>query len=116
VVALPIASLEQATERAERIRHNLLKRRIAINGKSLRVTASFGLAFAPPGRRRSAAVLLDAADLSMYQAKDLGRNRVVCSQSALPALSEMITRDDQPCRVLLTPLPGPVSWTVNRKI
>jgi two-component system, cell cycle response regulator len=116
VVALPIASLEHATERAERIRHNLLKMRIAVNGMSLRVTASIGLAFAPPSRRRSAAVLLDAADLSMYQAKNHGRNRVVCSQSSLPALSEMITRDDQPCRVLLTPLPGSISWTAKREI
>jgi two-component system, cell cycle response regulator len=116
VVALPIASLEQATERAERIRHNLLKRRIAVNGESLRVTASIGLVFAPPGQRRPAAVLLAAADLSLYQAKASGRNRVVCSDGSLPALSEMLTRDDEPCGVLLARLPELVGRTADGEI
>lgn len=80
VLALPVAAPDQATERAERIREHLCGRRITgpgIPAVGLRVTASLGLAFARPGRLRSAAALITVADQCLYQAKDGGRNRVV---------------------------------------
>ena len=55
VVALPVAAPDQATERAERVRSTLASRRILAGGIPLRVTASLGLAFTPPGRPRSVA-------------------------------------------------------------
>jgi diguanylate cyclase (GGDEF)-like protein len=77
VLALPVVAPDQATERAERIRETLAERRIITGGVSLHVTASLGLAFAPAGRDCSTAALITAADRCLYQAKDLGRNRIV---------------------------------------
>jgi two-component system, cell cycle response regulator len=113
VVALPIATPEQARERAERIRHNLAGRRIVVSGKSIHVTASLGMAFAPSGQRRRSAALLADADLGLYQAKEAGRNRVAYGQSTAPAMGELLTHDDELCGVLLTPLPEVTVTTDN---
>ena len=77
VAALPIASPEQAMERAEKIREGLSQRRIVAAGKLLRVTASLGLAVAARGRRVSITALISSADVGLYQAKRTGRDRVV---------------------------------------
>ena len=79
VVALPVAAPDQATERAERLRSSLSSRRILAGGVPLRVTASLGLAFAPPGRPRSINALISTADQGLYQAKNSGRDRIVFS-------------------------------------
>lgn len=79
VVALPVAAPDQATDRAERMRVSLASRRILAGGVPLRVTASLGLAFAPPGRPRSIGSLIATADQGLYQAKNSGRDRVVFS-------------------------------------
>src|SRR5207237_4065072 len=67
VVALPVAAPDQATDRAERVRSTLASRRILAAGTPLRVTASVGLAFTPPGRPRSVAALLSTADQGLHQ-------------------------------------------------
>jgi two-component system, cell cycle response regulator len=77
VFALPVVAPDQATERAEQIRQTLSERRIAGGGTLLRVTGSFGLAFAPADRRCSASALITAADRCLYHAKNTGRNRIV---------------------------------------
>jgi diguanylate cyclase (GGDEF)-like protein len=77
VLALPVVAPDQATERAERIREALAERRIRAGGAALHVTASLGLAFAPADRVSSGAALITAADRCLYQAKNLGRNRIV---------------------------------------
>jgi two-component system cell cycle response regulator len=76
ILALPVAGFDQATERAERIRSSLAERRIVADGIVLRVTASLGLAFAPPDRLGSASEMITAADRGLYHAKNTGRNRV----------------------------------------
>ena len=77
VVALPFSIPDLATERAERIRKNLAERSIVVEGHTIGVTASVGLAFAPPGRSRNEMALMITADDALYQAKAVGRNRVV---------------------------------------
>ena len=79
VVALPVAAPDQATERAERVRATLASRRILAGGIPLKVTASLGLAFTPPGRPRSVSALIATADRGLYQAKNSGRDRTVFS-------------------------------------
>lgn len=77
VAALPVASRPQAAERAERIRASLASRAIALPEGTLNVTASLGVAFAPPGWDRAIASLLTEADSALYLAKRSGRDRVV---------------------------------------
>jgi diguanylate cyclase (GGDEF)-like protein len=81
VVALPVPAIEQAMLVAERIRQSLAARETTHDGQALRVTASIGVAYAPPAEPRSAPVLVEEADRRMYQAKAAGRNRVVCQCS-----------------------------------
>ena len=55
ILALPSCSLDQATDRAERIRTRLSGRLVNASNGAVGVTASLGLAFAPPGRVRDVA-------------------------------------------------------------
>jgi diguanylate cyclase (GGDEF)-like protein len=94
VVALPVAAPDQATERAERVRSTLAAKRILVGDIPLRVTASLGLAFTPPGRPRSVAALLATADRGLYQAKNAGRDRTVFSHDVVNRPSESATTVD----------------------
>jgi two-component system cell cycle response regulator len=94
VVALPVAAPDQATERAERVRSTLASRRILAGGVPLRVTASLGLAFTPPGRPRSVSALIATADRGLYQAKNSGRDRTVFSHDIAPRPAESATTID----------------------
>jgi diguanylate cyclase (GGDEF)-like protein len=94
VVALPVAAPDQATERAERVRSTLASRRILANGIPLKVTASLGLAFTPPGRPRSVAALIATADRGLYQAKNAGRDRTVFSHDVVNRPMESATTVD----------------------
>jgi len=89
VLALPVAAPDLAAERAERVRKGLAARRFFAEGQPLRITASIGMAYAPPGRPRPAAVLISAADQCLLQAKHAGRDRVVAGReppgSLMPA-------------------------------
>ena len=71
----------------------------------MQVTASIGLVLAPAGRRRPSSALLATADLSLYQAKEAGRNRVVCSQGLAPQpLAELGTLRRRTVRSSAAPL------------
>jgi two-component system cell cycle response regulator len=82
IIALPSCSLEQATERAERIRSRLASRLVDVSQARVGVTASLGLSYAPAGRVRDVAALITAADEALYEAKRSGRNRVIASAEA----------------------------------
>jgi diguanylate cyclase (GGDEF)-like protein len=94
VVALPVAAPDQATERAERVRSTLASRRIVAGGIPLRVTASLGLAFTPPGRPRSASALIATADKGLYLAKNSGRDRTVFSHDSAGRSIETVSTID----------------------
>jgi len=77
LLLLPGISQEKACERAELLRTRLAAEPIAFDGKTLPVSASFGVA-AFPKHAKDADKLISAVDKAMYQAKSAGRNRV-CS-------------------------------------
>lgn len=76
-VILPGATLEQAQQRAEKLRSGVANLRVRTAGQTLPpLSASFGVA-AFPQHGDSWEALLRAADGALYQAKREGRNRVV---------------------------------------
>jgi diguanylate cyclase (GGDEF)-like protein len=99
IVALPIGSLDQAFERAERIRTQLSSRDVTVRGKGLRVTASMGLSYAPPSRIHDITALISLADEALYEAKRAGRNRVSASHGPLGA-SGARTESADACAIL----------------
>ena len=74
-VMMPGGSLESAVALAERIRHRVeAYQRSEPDLSTLRVTASIGVAVAPPGV--TARDLIERADRALYHAKKEGKNRV----------------------------------------
>ena len=74
VVACQGTRLRDAERLAEKLRVCVENSEIDSAGVRLNVTASFGVALAPPGG--SAADALKRADAALYRAKEAGRNRV----------------------------------------
>lgn len=76
-ILLPATTLEVATHVAERLREIIAAHEVIVEGKSVRVTASFGVACFPGDGISNINDLLKVADKALYQAKYGGRNRVV---------------------------------------
>lgn len=76
LVILPGADERQAKVAAERIRRMIANDPIRIDGDSIDVTSSFGVATSENGGTIDVAALVSAADCALYQAKENGRNRV----------------------------------------
>jgi diguanylate cyclase (GGDEF)-like protein len=94
ILALPSSSLEQATIRAETIRAHLASLLIDVAGSGIKVTASLGLSYAPPGRIQDVTALISSADEALYEAKRSGRNRVIAARrSPLPVAKETESAD-----------------------
>jgi len=77
VVILPELGIDDALSRAESIRHLVSELRLYHRGEALReITISIGISVHPQNGE-SADQLLGLADRALYEAKHLGRNRVV---------------------------------------
>jgi diguanylate cyclase (GGDEF)-like protein len=77
-VLLTETTLEGGSVLAERLRETIARLRIRVDGKTVRVTASFGVATFP--ETASGKSLLLEADRALYRAKALGKNRVVAAR------------------------------------
>ncbi len=77
-ILLPQTPVERAREVADRLRRTVESLRVPIDGGTISVTASFGVACYPTsgGGRES---LFLTADRALYAAKDAGRNKVMVS-------------------------------------
>jgi diguanylate cyclase (GGDEF)-like protein len=79
-VILPELAVEDALVRAESIRHIVSELRLYHRGEALReLTISIGVAMYPQ-HGDSLDQLLSLADRALYDAKHLGRNRVVLAE------------------------------------
>jgi diguanylate cyclase (GGDEF)-like protein len=76
-LVLPNTDAQGAAVLVERIRSTLEHRTIGIDGHSIGITASFGVAVYPD--EESAEELIEAADKALYVAKRAGKNRVETS-------------------------------------
>ena len=71
-----------ALSAAEGLRHDLVMRPLECDGQRITVTASMGLGGFDPFTHGDGDGLYRAVDLALYEAKDLGRNRVKSLQPA----------------------------------
>lgn len=91
-VLLPETRIREACETAERFRQVVERLRPAWHGRTMPLTVSIGVAALEPGDADVFA-LMRRADLALYTAKDVGRNRVVlCSddKGAAAAAGEQV--------------------------
>ena len=94
VVLLPRSELHHSRQIAERIRRSIEDAQIeALSGQLIKVTVSIGLSMLPDTStvlppEALGEGLVAAADQALYQAKNGGRNRVVCADHA-PAVTAM---------------------------
>ncbi|MBB4286678.1 GGDEF domain-containing protein [Roseospira goensis] len=78
-VLLPETAMASATDVAERLRATIAERQVALDGVTLTITASLGVAqWSEPAETLDA--LLHRSDTAMYLAKTGGRNRVVATK------------------------------------
>ena len=81
-VILPGASSENALIVAEKIRKKIEAHLFENDQLSLRITVSIGIASVRPSRSPATQIdVIGWADKALYQAKNNGRNRVVCNNS-----------------------------------
>lgn len=83
VVLLINSTLGDALELAEEFREDIAALVIPIEGRTLRITASFGVASAIPDASTTPPTLVADADKALYEAKHGGRN---CVRAAAPRL------------------------------
>jgi len=81
-ILMPGLSLAEASATAERIRAKIASAPVIVDGQSIPVSASFGVACFPDDGIGTLQELLKAADQALYQAKEGGRNRVVVAQAS----------------------------------
>ncbi len=93
-VILPETAAEQARIVAERIRKAVAGYPFAtrVGQKPVKVTASIGVATAPVNGT-TPSLLIRAADMALYEAKDDGRNRVVHAVDVVGEEAEVVAMD-----------------------
>jgi diguanylate cyclase (GGDEF)-like protein len=76
IILLPETGIEQGVEAAERIRTMVAEEAFGGEGESIKVTISVGVSSYPEDGEDAESVIRNA-DAALYEAKELGRNRVV---------------------------------------
>ena len=79
IIILPETGTEQGVEAAERIRNKVAEEKFGAEGESIKVTISVGVASYPENGEDAESVIR-TADAALYEAKELGRNRVALAR------------------------------------
>ena len=80
ILVLPETGLDKAWQAVERIRQLVSEMAVPVEGKEIKITASFGISGFEQGSSKeeiSTELLIERADKCLYRAKKEGRNRVV---------------------------------------
>ena len=86
---------EDVCEVAQRIREEFRAASLAINGKPLNVTLSVGVASLLKNQPSGAEQLVGLADVALYQAKQGGRDRIICAEPRTAPSKENLLFDAQ---------------------
>ena len=81
-IVLPETGYEPALDAARKLRSGVANKSFSVQGKEVKVTASFGLCGldrVPAGERKIAEHMLKVADAALYRSKNSGRNRVTAT-------------------------------------
>lgn len=78
-VILPHTDSKQALKLAERLRAEVASRDFTFEGHHFSVTVSLGVASFDPSHPSSSYTIVNRADKALYEAKESGRNLVVCA-------------------------------------
>ena len=90
IVCLPGCRMDEAERMAERLRLAICDNPISGPEGVFNVTISLGVASAERGIEWTVESIIRAADEALYRAKNRGRNRVECSESAQPSRPSVI--------------------------
>jgi diguanylate cyclase (GGDEF)-like protein len=77
IAILPHTAREEAVATADRIRKRMADHRFEVGGTRVAVTVSIGVSGFPSSAIDGPNALVREADRALYEAKELGRNRVV---------------------------------------
>ena len=90
---LPRTRVAEACKMVERIRADIEAVRVDADGRELKITASFGVAGYPETGVTRVEDLVARADQALYQAKGLGKNRVIAAPgSGAPRVEAAVVR------------------------
>jgi diguanylate cyclase (GGDEF)-like protein len=81
-ILLPVTGPAGAMEAAERIRSTLRNATVDVNGRSISITASIGVASLDKAKDDQTEHLIEQADQALYLAKAAGRDRIECWSEA----------------------------------
>ncbi|UCD20406.1 MAG: diguanylate cyclase [candidate division WOR-3 bacterium] len=79
-VIMPKCSLKKAMDKAVRMKDQLLKSEVACDHAKIKFTVSIGIAHYP-NDARTRVELIEKADRALYQAKEMGRDRIIIAQT-----------------------------------
>lgn len=88
-IILPGASLREAVRIAERLGDNIRYSPVVFENESVTITASFGVAIFQSSDEATVEGFLKKTDMLLYEAKNLGRNRVCAEQ-----LESLVPQDE----------------------
>ena len=91
IILLSDTSMHQAKIIAEDLRLSIEELKFEFNSKAIPVTASFGVSTLKSRNTQRADQLITQADTALYQAKNSGRNQVVCWQDEATSEGSNIT-------------------------